>query len=261
MADVRALLRSEQVARRIIEGHGEHAVSEVKQNAFSSSKKSKTVENNEHGRKKTKSAPTQILQSHADVEGEDQSNRNSAGLVFVQRNEKESSQAHEADGQTLKTSALGDASLRSLSAINEDEWAAFERDMATARPEQPIVTALNASAVIQAPPLTAAEIASQTKEGRSTQKSRGEAELEGEKEDAARQLASELEEMESLEERVQKLKGRKEALEALRCRAGDPKTMLGADPTLSEKTVPNDTADESDDSMDNLWDAWGLSGS
>ncbi len=244
--DVRALLRSEQAARRIIEGHGEPAVSEGKRNALLSSKKRKTVADEEHGRKKAKSAPTQLLQSHAEVEGE------------YQRNGREAPQAHEAEEQILKPSTSDDASLQNLTAINEDEWAAFERDMATARPEQPI---MNASAVIQAPPLTAAEIASQAKEGPSTQKARGEAELEAEKEDAARQLASELEEMESLEERVQKLKGRKEALEALRCRAGDPKSMLGTDPILSENILPNDTADESDDSMDNPWDAWGLSGS
>lgn len=98
-------------------------------------------------------------------------------------------------------------------AIDEDEWAAFERDVATPPPDPSLPSALTAEATISAAPLTAAEIAAQSREQASLQtKERREAEVEGEKEDAARALEEEFDEMEGLEERVARLRRMREEL-------------------------------------------------
>ncbi|MCJ1484461.1 hypothetical protein MMC06_004632, partial [Schaereria dolodes] len=86
--------------------------------------------------------------------------------------------------------------------VDEDEWAAFERDVATPPPGPSATAVLKAAATISAAPLTAAEIAAQSRKEASTQtKEKREAEIEGEKEDAARQLEEEFDEMEELEQR------------------------------------------------------------
>lgn len=102
-----------------------------------------------------------------------------------------------------------------IASIDEDEWAAFERDIAT--PPAPTVgtaSALLASAgTITAAPLSAAEIAAQAREEAEMQQTKTEeAEAEAEKEDAERRLEDEFEEMAGLEERVRILKEKREAL-------------------------------------------------
>ncbi len=96
--------------------------------------------------------------------------------------------------------------------IDESEWAAFERDIATPSPTL-APTALTASATISAAPLSAAELAARSAEEANLQrKDRKAAEMEGEKEDAARQLDEEFDEMEELENRVRRLREKREAL-------------------------------------------------
>lgn len=98
--------------------------------------------------------------------------------------------------------------------IDESEWAAFERDVATPPPP---ASALTSAATISAAPLTAAEIAAQAREQESLQnKERIEAVIEGEKEDAARRLEEEFDEMTELEERLRRLREKREALRMAR---------------------------------------------
>ncbi|MCJ1333509.1 hypothetical protein MMC10_010209 [Thelotrema lepadinum] len=98
------------------------------------------------------------------------------------------------------------------------EFAAFQAAIAaTALPPSPppqhTVSALTAPATISAAPLSAEELAARSREEASVQaKSRREEEIEGEKEDAARALEEEFEEMEDLEGRVRRLRERREAL-------------------------------------------------
>ncbi|KAL6714410.1 hypothetical protein ACLMJK_007833 [Lecanora helva] len=107
-------------------------------------------------------------------------------------------------------------------AIDEDEWAAFERDVATPPPDPSLPSALTAEATIVAAPLSAAEIAAQSREQASQQKKeRLEAEIEGEKEDATRALEEEFDEMEGLEERVARLKRMREELRITREKAAE----------------------------------------
>lgn len=93
--------------------------------------------------------------------------------------------------------------------VNEHEWAAFEADIAAA--EIPAAE----DAIISAPAMSAAQLAAQSMEETKTQrKERQEAELEGDKEDAARKMEDELDEMQGLEQRVRKMREKREALRA-----------------------------------------------
>lgn len=133
--------------------------------------------------------------------------------------------------------------------VDEDEWAAFEADIAAA--EAPTVDDYS---VISAPAMTAAELAERSKEESNAQRrERQEAELEGDKEDAARKMEEELEEMEGLEERVRRLREKREALRNKESLMGLNKPE--AAPAILEKTVEEDD-EEDEDYEDDDWDAF-----
>lgn len=136
--------------------------------------------------------------------------------------------------------------------IDEDEWAAFERDVAapTRVPHAPAAVA--AEATISAAPISSEQLAEQQqKEGNSAARIR-ETEAEGEREDAARFMEDEFDEMEQLEERVRRLKQKRDEL-----RKKKPEEMEPA----SESNEPDtktaaDSADDDDDDYDDDWDNW-----
>jgi len=137
--------------------------------------------------------------------------------------------------------------------VDEDEWAAFEADIAAAEEAQ--IPA--AEAVISAPAISAAELKAQSVEEANTRRrERQEAELEGDKEDAARKLEDEFEEMEGLEERVRRLREKREALRMKERDHG------GADPpatnTREDDAEPTDEDDDDDDEDDDDWDGFRL---
>ncbi|RNJ55757.1 hypothetical protein D7B24_008185 [Verticillium nonalfalfae] len=93
--------------------------------------------------------------------------------------------------------------------VDEDEWAAFEADMAAE--SMPYAD----DAVISAPAMTAEEHAANARteeEEREKRRLAAEKDVADEKEEATRALETEFEEMEELEARVRKLKERREAL-------------------------------------------------
>jgi zinc finger protein 830 len=148
--------------------------------------------------------------------------------------------------------------------VDEDEWAAFEADIAAAE-----ASAVE-NVVISAPAMSAAELVAKSKEEEIAQKKeRQEAELEGDKEDAARKLEDEFEEMEALEERIRKLK---EKREALRLKASGSKTAVS---TLPQEAPPpkldaagingkpedgddDDEDEDEDEDDDDDWDGFRL---
>lgn len=135
--------------------------------------------------------------------------------------------------------------------IDESEWAAFERDVASPPPQ---LSALTSTATISAAPLTAAEIAAQSRQEASLQaKEKREAELEGEKEDAARQMEEEFEDMAGLEERVRVLKEKREALRKQKATDVDGSMVVDA----KDNTDDNKSYEGSDDDDDDEWDQWG----
>lgn len=136
------------------------------------------------------------------------------------------------------------------STIDESEWAAFERDVASPPPQ---LSALTSAATISAAPLTAAEIAAQSRQEASLQaKEKREAELEGEKEDAARQMEEEFEDMAGLEERVRVLKEKREALR--RDQMVDGEGSIAAE---AEHEAADDNDETSDDDDEDDWAQWG----
>ena len=135
--------------------------------------------------------------------------------------------------------------------IDEDEWAAFERDIAEPIPDSPSETAnINAQAIITADPVSAADLAKQEEDDDpSSRKERREAELEAEKEDAARALEEEFDEMENLEERVRRLREKREGLRLQREAEGGDQD-LGADGEAAgaaPEAVDEESTDEEDD--------------
>lgn len=139
--------------------------------------------------------------------------------------------------------------------VDEDEWAAFEADIAAA--EVPV--AAYDGGVISAPALSAAELMAMDKEEDNKRKrERVEAEMEGDKEDAARKLEDEFEEMEGLEERVRRLR---EKRETLRRKEGSAEVVPVK---VSEENVEveddENDEDNDDDDDDDDWNGFRMKG-
>ncbi|KAF6239935.1 hypothetical protein HO173_001543 [Letharia columbiana] len=147
----------------------------------------------------------------------------------------------------------------SAAPIDENEWAAFERDVATPPPDPSAPTALTAAATITAAPMTAAELAAQSREQASLQgRERREAEVEGEKEDAARALEDEFDEMEGLEERVRRLREKREELRLRRAKEANERLEDGAKDEEGKRAGGVEEDEESEDEEDDDgWGAWG----
>ncbi|KAL3488855.1 hypothetical protein BJX62DRAFT_169925 [Aspergillus germanicus] len=156
-----------------------------------------------------------------------------------------------------------------LQAVDEDEWAAFEREVAAPTrvpPQRPAAVA--AAATISAAPITTEELAAlQQKENEEMRRNR-EAEAEGEREDAARFLEEEFDEMEQLEERVRRLKQMREQLRMKRATDSaepiqvDDAASVAAPPEQAAKAALNgdksedEEDDDDDDDDDDDWDNW-----
>ncbi|OJD36650.1 eukaryotic translation initiation factor 4 gamma 3 [Diplodia corticola] len=129
--------------------------------------------------------------------------------------------------------------------VDEEEWAAFEREVAASPPrEPPALAALKSAATIEAKPVTAEELAAQMENEQNRQRSRREEEMEAEKEDAVRHLEEEFDEMEELEQRVQRLRAQREALRQVRGQTEEA-AIAGVPSKAAE-----DEEDESDDDLD-----------
>ncbi|MCJ1364470.1 hypothetical protein MMC16_003581 [Acarospora aff. strigata] len=144
-----------------------------------------------------------------------------------------------------------------VTTVDEDEWAAFERDVATPPPEASLPSALTATATISAAPLSAAELAARTTAEASTQKKElKEAELEGEKEDAARQLEDEFDQMEELENRVRRLRAKREELRQKR-EGGGATAQMDTTNARADNAVDNEEGTDDDDDDDDIEVGWG----
>ena len=154
--------------------------------------------------------------------------------------------------------------------VNEDEWEAFEREVASLPLQQNgTVAAVSSAPTIEAKPLSAEEIAAQAREEQSRQREMKEAEMEEEKEDATRKLEDELDEMEELELRVKRLRDKREAIrrakdmvpalvdDSVSIQQQSSERILRDDSTLqsAEESVSASTDEESDEED---WDAWRL---
>ncbi|KAI9640584.1 hypothetical protein NHQ30_010883 [Ciborinia camelliae] len=138
--------------------------------------------------------------------------------------------------------------------VDEDEWAAFEADIAAAD----VPAEVELEAVISAPAMTAAEVeARSAEEEKARRKEKLEAELEGDKEDAERKLQEEFEEMEGLEQRVKRLREKREALRSKEKATGGMETVTAPTETSAINNVLEEDEDEDDDDEDD-WDGFRL---
>ena len=139
--------------------------------------------------------------------------------------------------------------------VDENEWAAFERDVATPPPEP---SAFTAEATISAAPLSAAELAAQSREQANLhKKSSREVELEGEKEDAARQMEEELDEMAGFDERVKRLREKRERLRLTNAKVIRIGTATDHDDSDGGGEGDDEHEDEDDDDDDaDEFDLW-----
>jgi hypothetical protein len=232
MADVRSMLRQQRAARQQAQKPQKQSAAPA---AAPTSKKRKAADEQAEERKRTRTeeeagVPAGFFDAGAaDVDEE--------GTV------EPPTTAQEADAPIAELSAPKAAPL---DANAEAELDAFMNEMAKA-PPRPAATYAS-GAVIEAKPMTAAEISAQAREDQSAQRARKDEEMEGEKEDAARALEDEFDEMEGLEERVKRLREQREALRAKRGQVADAEVTAPA-PLLAEM----DDASESDDED---WDDW-----
>lgn len=157
-------------------------------------------------------------------------------------------------------------------AVDEDEWAAFEREVvAPTRVPQSTSTsmpaAVNSSATISAAPVTAAEMAAQQSREADEAPDTRQADVKGEEEDAARYLEEEFEEMEQLEDKVRKLKEKREELRRKREATEEKETVEtkaageaqgGGDEEVvsAEKAEEEGSGDEGESDEDDEWDDW-----
>lgn len=147
---------------------------------------------------------------------------------------------------------------------------ALEADLAAMEREHR-ANEIKASATIAAPAQTAEEIAAQAREEQSAQRGRRDAELEEEREDAARALEEEFAEMQTLEDRVKKLREKREMLRAGRgAQAGEGATQdggglggqlnggnaSGGTENGSDDKDDGDASDDDEDDDDDGFDDW-----
>jgi len=151
-------------------------------------------------------------------------------------------------GTTLRSSDATEA----IGAVDEDEWAAFERGVATPPPEEASTIAYKAGTTIVAAPLSAAQLAEQEKEADSAQRRQQDLDLEEEREDASKQLEDELEQMNDLEQRVNRLKDRREALR----KAAEHAAKANTEESIVTTLPASISQDDGEDSEGDAWDPW-----
>lgn len=146
---------------------------------------------------------------------------------------------------------------QSLATINEDEWAAFERDVA------PLAQADYSTATIEAAPVSTAEVEASKQE--SLRRTHNEDEAEEEKVDESRRMEEEFDYMEEMEERVKRLRDRREALrntkpsaqtqaeQALSTSSSDGKTQGDAVLDRSLGGTPPNEPSSDDDEIDDWY--------
>ena len=288
MADVRSLLRNEQASRRIThpnllytksgllncvacnliikseslwEGHLRSANhkknlqklqnGELKDINGTVSKKRKMSDEAEDVRKKRKSTDVEQEDVHKDgVQEQEQPAQNWEGDVAgpaMPDDEARSSAPPPAHRESSAPSTLPQSEPQPQ--IDEDEWAAFEREVVPLTHQDPHPRSTDYSSVtISAAPVSAAELAAQTNAERQEQR---DAEIEDEKAEEETRIVEEFEVMEGLEERLKRLKEKREALRmgvgvsAIEDRAEEVEAKAREKPPeLDEEEDESDVVDE-----------------
>jgi hypothetical protein len=263
MADVRSLLRSELAARKGAPQAGSTGNRVTKKRKVDitdelTRKKMRPGDQNADSQSPTvHTVQSPSAQSTDEVEDVEQLERDTAGLELPP-----DSKAPQEQTQTQSKSL---PESNTSQAIDEDEWAAFEREVVapTLVPQAPAAVA--AAATISAAPISAEELAAQQEAEKKTSTHAREAEIEGEREDAARFLEDEFDEMEQLEERIRRLKHKREELRQKRAKEtskipqteGSSSRKTPSEQQIDEaKQSDEEENDDDDDVDDDDWDNW-----
>ncbi|CAG8909556.1 unnamed protein product [Penicillium egyptiacum] len=245
MADVRSLLRSELASRK--------GTSQPNTTGNRVTKKRKVDSGDGVMRKKIRAAELDTFRSisgatsteqTAGDEGLEQVEDDVAGPEPPLDNEQEIVEPATDLAEEQTTQPPEDPSTP----IDEDAWAAFEREVAAQSDEPHAPAAVMAEATISAAPVTAAEIAAQKERAKTSTVRSREAEMEGEREDAARLLEEEFDEMDQLEERVRRLKQKREELRKARAEDQTQHEPMGSG---AVEQVESESEDDDED-----WDDW-----
>ncbi|KAJ5613017.1 hypothetical protein N7510_006211 [Penicillium lagena] len=254
MADVRSLLRNELATRK--------GTSQPNTAGNRISKKRKVDSGDGHMRKKLRSTTLDAVHSASSTPNPQPSSaqeEDSEEEADVASREPPIDEDEEMTGPlplagpqqtTPLTTAEPAQQQTSSAAVDEDEWAAFEREVAA--PTRMALAAISAEATISAAPVTAEELAAQQDRGHEMSATRTrEAELEGEREDAARMLEEEFDQMEELEERVKSMKHKREEL---RQKLVDDRNRIPQQQDQDMVSAESDS--DSDEDVDEDWDDW-----
>jgi hypothetical protein len=249
MADVRSLLRNELASRK-------GASPNTTGNRVSKKRK---VDNGEGiMRKKLRSTDLEAVQAAASAQGAEASAEETAEDGILEPVDEDDMEGPEQPLDVNQQTAPPAHQIpppppqEASDVVDEDEWAAFEREVAapTRMPHAPAAVA--AEATISAAPISNEELAAQQEREKASARRTREAELEGEREDAARFMEEEFDEMDQLEERVRRLKHMREELRQKR--AEDQTRDV---PMVSEDQRAGTAAEsDSDDDDDEDWDDW-----
>ncbi|OQE13994.1 hypothetical protein PENFLA_c041G03809 [Penicillium flavigenum] len=243
MADVRSLLRSELASRK--------GTSQPNTTGNRVTKKRKVDSGDGVMRKKIRAAELDAFQSASGATSIEQTTENEGSEQVkddVVGPEPPLDSEPEVVGPLAEESTTQPPEDPSTS-IDEDAWAAFEREVAAQSEEPHAPAAVMAEATISAAPMTAAEIAAQEERAKASTARTREAEMEGEREDAARLLEEEFDEMDQLEERVRRLKQKREDLRKARAEDQTQDEPMGSG---AEEQVESESEDDDDED----WDDW-----
>lgn len=234
MADARTLLRQQRAARQQAQRPQKQSAAPA---AVPISKKRKAIEDSTTDRKRTRTEEEAGVPAGFFDAGNPPDEIGEATVT-----------AQESDSIPSSLPLEPQESARPpLDASAQAELDAFMNEMNRETPTQPVPQTYS-GAVIEAAPMTAAEIAAQAREEQSAQRARRDEEMEGDKEDAARALEDEFEEMDGLEERVKRLR---EQREALRSKAVQPAEAEIIAPVASQVEEDGDSDSDEED-----WDDW-----
>lgn len=232
MADVRSMLKQQRAARQQAKAPKQPAPS---------AKKRKAADDTPEERKRTRTEGNEgVPAAFFDDNGFQEAEAGPPETTGAPTHVEEAVQIHDAAENTLPPAA--DAELDAF--LAEMDQAAAEAKHTASHRNIPTYS----SAVIESAPVTAAQLAAQAREEQTAQRARRDEEMEGEKEDAARALEDEFDEMDGLEERVKKLREQREAVR--------PKHMAAGTNEESTELPISQAADDDSESEDEDWDDW-----
>ncbi|KAJ5776281.1 uncharacterized protein N7511_001292 [Penicillium nucicola] len=252
MTDVRSLLRSELASRK--------GTSQPNTTGNRVTKKRKVDSGDGVVRKKLRAADLDAIPSTSGAPNTEQTTEDyGSGLIEDVAGPNSSLSAPE---EVVEETHLAEDTIimappqqPQAMAIDEDEWAAFERDVAAPSRLPQAPAALAAEATISAAPITTEELAAQQAREKAAATQNRDAELEGQREDAARFMEEEFDEMDQLEERVRILKQKREELRKKRADDQARDEAMGS-ASAEQDSAESDNDDDDDDDED--WDDWRL---